>query len=130
MNFIVFMFQFDEIWLGVRNCNFFHTNVSIDRVNDFGIIVEGEYLGRFVKAVDESNFLLICHWRLMLYFLLGKLLIALSRRGFSLRWLTNVNLWWLIEFWLIFFVKNSYRSFIKVTSNLIHNVSSYFYEFT
>lgn len=55
------MFQFDEIGLGVRNGDLFDTNVSINGVYYFGVVVKRKYLGGFVEAVDETNFLLVCH---------------------------------------------------------------------
>ena len=61
MNFIVLMFKLYEIRLDVRNGDFLHANVPIYRVNDLGVIVEREYWGGFVEAVDEANFLLVCH---------------------------------------------------------------------
>ena len=62
MNFIILMFQLDEVGLGFRDCDLLHANVPINGVDYFGVIVEREYLGRFVEAVDKADFLLVSHW--------------------------------------------------------------------
>jgi hypothetical protein len=61
MDLIILMFQLDESGLRIWNGYFLKANVPIDRVDDFGIIVEREDLIGLIEAVYKPDFLLICH---------------------------------------------------------------------
>ena len=56
------MFQLDKIGMRVRYGDLLHANIPVNGVDYFGVIVEREYLGGLVEAVDEADFLLVGHW--------------------------------------------------------------------